>query len=107
MAASAWPTNGEALMGAFARELQENNALAADFYGYYGQTRCLLRQFGFREASSHPDERAIPSRFQPLDGTGGGILSAMFMQKEVPACADAGDYPWYWTKSDSDQDRPN
>jgi hypothetical protein len=31
----------------------------------------------------------------------------MFMQTEVPACADAGDCPWYWTKSDSDQDRPN
>ena len=41
------------------------------------------------------------------DGKGGGILSAMFMQTEVPACADAGDCPWYWTKSDSDQDRPN
>ncbi len=100
-------SNGEALMSAFARELRDAGAFGADFYGYHGQTRCMLRQFGFRETSHHPDGRAIPSRFQPLDGKGGGILSAMFMQSEVPACADAGDCPWYWTKSDSDQDRPN
>jgi hypothetical protein len=100
-------TNGEALMSAFAHELQQAGALGADFYGYHGQTRCLLRQFGFRETGVHADGRAIPSRFQPLDGKGGGILSAMFMQSDVPACADAGDCPWYWTKSDSDQDRPN
>jgi len=99
--------NGEALMAAFARELREAGGLGADFYGYHGQTRCMLRQFGFREAAHHPDGGAIPSRFQPLDGKGGGILSAMFVQSEVPACADAAECPWYWTKSDSDQDRPN
>ena len=99
--------NGEALMSAFARQLTEAGAFGADFYGYHGQTRCMLRQFGFREASHHPDGRAIPSRFQPLDNKGGGILSAMFMQSEAPACADAAECPWYWTKSDSDQDRPN
>jgi hypothetical protein len=100
-------TNGEALLSAFARELREAGAFGADFYGYHGQTRCMLRQFGFREAAAHADGREIPSRFQPLDNKGGGILSAMFMQSEVPACADAADCPWYWTKSDSDQDRPN
>jgi hypothetical protein len=99
--------NGEELLSAFTRELRDNGALGADFYGYHGQTRCMLRQYGFRETTHHPDGRAIPSRFQPLDGKGGGILSAMFMQSEAPACADAGDCPWYWTKSDSDQDRPN
>lgn len=99
--------NGEDLIASFVRELHDAGALGADFYGYHGATRCLLRQFGFREASCHPDGRAIPSRFQPLDGKGGGILSAMFLQADVPACGDAGDCPWYWTKSDSDQDRPN
>jgi len=99
--------NGEALLSAFTGELRKTGAMGADFYGYHGQTRCMLRQFGFRETTTHSDGRAIPSRFQPLDGKGGGILSAMFTQSEVPACADAGDCPWYWTKSDSDQDRPN
>jgi hypothetical protein len=100
-------TNAEALLSGFIRALRNADALGADFYGYHGQTRCLLRQFGFRESSHHPEGRAIPSRFQPLDGKGGGILSAMFMQSEAPACTDSGECPWYWTKSDSDQDRPN
>jgi hypothetical protein len=99
--------NAEALFSAFVRALRQEDALGADFYGYHGQTRCLLRQLGFREAAFHPDGRSIPSRFQPLDGKGGGILSAMFLQSDLPACGDAGDCPWYWTKSDSDQDRPN
>ena len=97
----------EALFGAFVRALRDGGALGADFYGYHGQTRCWLQQLGFRESAHHPDGRSIPSRFQPLDGKGGGILSAMFLQSELPACADAADCPWYWTKSDSDQDRPN
>ena len=55
--------NGEALMSAFARELGEAGGLGADFYGYHGQTRCMLRQFGFREAAHHPDGRAIRRDF--------------------------------------------
>lgn len=99
--------NAEALFSAFVHALREAGAFGADFYGYHGQTRCWFRQLGFPEAAAHPEGRAIPSRFQPLDGKGGGILSAMFLQSEVPSCADAADCPWYWTKSDSDQDRPN
>jgi len=99
--------NGEALFSAFLGALREAGACGADFYGYHGPTRCWFRQFGFSETAVHPRGRAIPSRFQPLDGKGGGILSAMFLQSEVPPCADAPDCRWYWTKSDSDQDRPN
>ena len=101
------PTNAEALFSAFVDALGKNGALGADFYGYHGETRRWLHQLGFRETALHPDGRAIPSRFQPLDGKGGAILSAMFFESELPACADAADCPWYWTKSDSDQDRPN
>jgi hypothetical protein len=101
------PANAEALFSAFVGALRVNGALGADFYGYHGETRRWLRQLGFRDTAQHPDGRAIPSRFQPLDGKGGGILSAMFLESDLPACADATDCPWYWTKSDSDQDRPN
>ncbi len=101
------PGNAEPLLGAFIHALREADALGADFYGYHGQTRCWFRQLGFAEAAPHPDGRAIPSRFQPLDGKGGGILSAMFVQSDTPACGDLPDCAWYWTKSDSDQDRPN
>ncbi len=97
----------EALFNSFLDALRRADALGADFYGYHGQTRCWFRQLGFAEAASHPGGRAIPSRFQPLDGKGGGILSAIFVQSEAPACGNLPDCPWYWTKSDSDQDRPN
>jgi hypothetical protein len=100
-------SNAEALFSAFVRALRQAGAFGADYYGYHGQTRCWFRQLGFHEAGAHPDGRDIPSRFQPLDGKGGGILSAMFLQSDVPSCADGPDCPWYWTKSDSDQDRPN
>ena len=100
-------SNAEALFSAFLHALRQAGAFGADYYGYHGQTRCWFRQLGFPESGIHPDGRAIPSRFQPLDGKGGGILSAMFLQSDVPSCADGMDCPWYWTKSDSDQDRPN
>jgi hypothetical protein len=101
------PANAEALFSAFTGALRANGAMGADFYGYHGETRCWLRQLGFRETAQHPEGRAIPSRFQPLDAKGGAILSAMFVESELPPCADSIDCPWYWTKSDSDQDRPN
>jgi hypothetical protein len=99
--------NAARLFGALVQELEQAGAMGADWYGYHSQTRCWLRQSGFQEAARHPDGRSIPSRFQPLDGKGGGILSAMFVQSEMPPCADSDDCVWYWTKSDSDQDRPN
>ncbi len=99
--------NAEKLFGAFLNELKKNDAFAADYYGFHGEVRCQLRKLGFLEAQGQPDSNLIPTRFQPLDGKGGGILSAMFVHNDVPACTlDAG-CPWYWTKSDSDQDRPN
>jgi hypothetical protein len=100
------PENAEALFAEFVNQLKASDAMGADYYGYHGPTRETLRQLGFRPT----DEVAgadLPSRFQPLDGKGGGILSAMFVPADTPACTTAADCPWYWTKSDSDQDRPN
>jgi hypothetical protein len=102
------PGNAEALFSAFIHELRAADAIGADFYGYHSATRELLTSMGFHEAAAHPDGEAIPSRFQPLDGKGGGIMSALFVQDATsPAGAAEGACPWYWTKSDSDQDRPN
>jgi hypothetical protein len=99
--------NARSLFGSFVSELKRLDAFAADFYGFHGAVRCQLRALGFPEAAGQPDAKVVPTRFQPLDGKGGGILSAMFVQPEVPPCSLAADCPWYWTKSDSDQDRPN
>jgi len=100
-------SNAEQLIAALVQELRVNGALGADYYGFHGPIRRSLCGLGFVPAASHPDGNKIPTRFQPLDGKGGGILSAMFFSAALPECTDAVDCPWYWTKSDSDQDRPN
>ena len=56
---------------------------------------------------SIPTVALLPSRFQPLDGKGGGIMSAIFLRDAKSPTQDDCECPWYWTKSDSDQDRPN
>jgi len=102
------PANAEALFAAFVGELKAADAFGADFYGYHGQTQGMLKAMEFNETSVHMDSEGIPSRFQPLDGKGGGIMSALFVQDAVsPGRSFEGGCPWYWTKSDSDQDRPN
>lgn len=100
-------SNAEKLVSAFVRDLRESGGFAADFYSFHGPARQYLQNVGFTPTAMHSEGDAIPSRFQPLDGKGGGILSAMFLQQDLPECSDASDCPWYWTKSDSDQDRPN
>jgi len=101
------PSNAEALLAAFISELRAADAMAADFYGYHSDTRALLQELGFRGAETSSEGSAIPSRFQPLDGKGGGILSAVFLRDGGAPGKNDLDCPWYWTKSDSDQDRPN
>ncbi len=99
--------NGRGLLAAFLQQLGAAGAFAADFYCYHGPTRALLNELGFRETAVHPDGGQVPTRFQPLDGKGGGIMSALFLAGGPSCCSDSGASPWYWTKSDSDQDRPN
>lgn len=99
--------NAEKLVAALVGELRKHGAFGADYYGFHGATRRSLCGLGFVPIGSHPDGEKIPTRFQPLDGKGGGILSAMFLTAPLPECTDAVDCPWYWTKADSDQDRPN
>ena len=98
--------NGRELLAHFWKQVAEGDAIGADYYGYHGPTREALESSGFGMLSEG-DADAIPSRFQPLDGKGGGIMSAFFLKKEAPEVTLAADCPWYWTKADSDQDRPN
>jgi Acetyltransferase (GNAT) domain len=100
-------SNAKDLLSLFWHELYEVNALGADYYGYHGESGLWLRELGFHGVEAHPDGRAIPSRFQPLEPGDGRILSAVFVREEVPGCAIDPHCIWYWTKSDSDQDRPN
>jgi hypothetical protein len=100
-------TNAEALLACFWRALREADAIGADYYGYHGGISAWLHEAGFRVVHHHADGLAIPARFQPLDSKGGRIISAVFAPDDVPACAAELQCPWYWTKSDADQDRPN
>jgi hypothetical protein len=98
--------NAGALLGCLFKAIRQEGAMGADYYGYHGKTRALLSTLGFREAEESIAGQ-IPARFQPLDGKGGNILSAGFLPAGIPPCNLDSDCPWYWTKSDSDQDRPN
>jgi hypothetical protein len=99
--------NGHDLVAAVLGEVRMAGALGVDFYGYHGPSRSILECNGLKSIEGHQDGTLIPSRFQPLDTHGGGILSAMFVQAGLPDCTTQANSPWYWTKSDSDQDRPN
>jgi hypothetical protein len=99
--------NGRELINALLVDVRATGALGVDFYGYHGFTRSILQHNGLRSIEAHPDGALIPSRFQPLDTHGGGILNAMFVPEGLPFCTTEPNCPWYWTKSDSDQDRPN
>lgn len=99
--------NARELLTKFLQDLSSCDALGADYYGYHGPTRMWAQEFGFRATQSVQDGPLIPSRFQPLDGKGGGIMSAMFLNERLPPCSPDAQCSWYWTKSDSDQDRPN
>lgn len=104
------PTSSEnagPLFAALVKEVESAGAMAIDYYGYHGDTNKSLQDLGFRDVECHVDGKAIPARFQPLDGKGGGILSAIFMQGNETPHANGSECPWLWTKSDSDQDRPN
>jgi hypothetical protein len=99
--------NGRELLAAFLHQAREAGALGADYYGYHGRTGRLLAEGGMTPAAAVEDGEWAPTRFQPLDGKRGGIMSAMLVQFARPACVAGPECPWYWTKADSDQDRPN
>lgn len=94
------------LWDAYVSQLLAADVLGTDYYGFHGVTGAWLRELGFLCVDDHPDGHAIPSRFQPLDGRGGPLVSAVFLDADIPKCQSGPDCVWYWTKSDSDQDRP-
>ena len=76
--------NARLLLSCFVQQLRAAGAFGADYYGYHGQTSVYLQAAGFRRATVE-DADGIPSRFQPLDGKGGSILSAGFWPAGTPA----------------------
>jgi hypothetical protein len=99
--------NSDDLFAAVVNDMAAADVFALDYYGFHGETRQWLSEAGFALADSHADGEKLPSRFQPIDGKGGGILSAMFRPADAAPVAIEPGCQWYWTKADSDQDRPN
>jgi len=88
--------------------LDAAGAFGCDCYLYHGQFGQWLTDAGLHRLDDRPDGNAVPSRFQPLDAAGGQIRSAVSLRTPpLPVYPFAPDCTWYWTKSDSDQDRPN
>jgi len=98
--------NAGDLMATLMFQLKETDAIGADFFGYHGCTRRMLSDSGMRPTSQHADGGSIPFLFQPIAASG-PLVNAMFADSDLPPCHAADDCAWYWTKSDSDQDRPN
>jgi hypothetical protein len=89
------------------KDLSNADALGVDYYGYHEETAVWLQELGFLRTDKHPDGQNLPSRFQPLDGKGDSIMTAVMMSSDDSSCLVNKDNLWYWTKSDGDQDRPN
>jgi hypothetical protein len=99
--------NAQHLLASFRSELEAANVLGADYYGFHGEIGEWLNSYGFRSVATYPDGQSVPARFQPLDQKGGRIWSAVWTQDSLFPRSDDQQSPWYWTKSDADQDRPN
>jgi hypothetical protein len=100
--------NAAQLLAHLWNALDAAGALGCDCYLYHGRFGQWLTNAGLHRLDDHPHGNAVPSRFQPLDAAGGQIRSAVSLRTPpFPAYPFAADCTWYWTKSDSDQDRPN
>lgn len=99
--------NAGELLGCLVSLADRLNVVGMDFFGYDSWSRQYLNELGMLAVDGEPDGSLIPTRFQPLDGKATQVYNAMFADDRTPECSVGGDCRWYWTKSDSDQDRPN
>jgi hypothetical protein len=98
------PANASRLLTVVRHDTITSGAMGIDFYSYHAGINNLLAGNGFVPLHDLPFGERLPNRFQPLDNRGGVIKSAVNL---TPPTAVAGAADWYWTRSDSDQDRPN
>jgi len=81
----------------------KEGAVAADFYCYSAELMQTLKRIGFF-ISDDTSGVCLPNHTQPI-AQGSNIRST------IKVFSDKGhahqDTEWYWTRSDSDQDRPN
>jgi GNAT superfamily N-acetyltransferase len=90
----------DALLGAVVHAAAERGAAIVDFFCSLGCYDASLKRAGFFDEGEHGDGR-IAALFQPLDFRDASIR---VIASNPPGQISA---PWYITKADSDQDRPN
>lgn len=96
-------TNLQQMLFFLYQQLITHNAIGFDLWGFYGPCDLWLKSLGFHTTDEHPFGMLFPSRFQPLEPNATTIMSAFKGIALIPK----PNSDWYWTKSDSDQDRPN
>ena len=84
------------------RTAQSRGAALVDFYCSVTGHDAALKRAGFFREADRQDFR-IAALFQPLDFRKLGIRTFVAPPKTLGASSG----PWYVTKGDSDQDRPN
>ena len=96
--------NAQELISTSLTEATAAGAVAADFYCYHAELGQVLQQMGFAVSAESSETVCLPNFTQPI-AQGRAIRSAI----KIPAVSglEAVDPAWYWTRSDSDQDRPN
>ncbi|MBT6228485.1 MAG: GNAT family N-acetyltransferase [Candidatus Scalindua sp.] len=96
-------TNARELISCCLVEASVQGVVAADFYCYNLELIEILQRIGF-SISGDTSCICLPNHTQPI-GRGSNIRSTIktFSCDEI----SAQDSKWYWTRSDSDQDRPN
>jgi hypothetical protein len=97
--------NARALLAEVDKDAHARDAFGIDFYGFHHGINQCLEENGFVSLDRLPFGNRLPSRFQPLDNKGGVITSALKVGFPGPVYGTPSD--WYWTRADSDQDRPN
>jgi len=96
-------SNASELLSSFIHCMKDNGVQAVDFYCYNNEILNLISKMGFT-VSKEPRGLEFPNHTQPIS-VGSPIRSAVKLNDSYGSVSTSED--WYWTKSNSDQDRPN
>ena len=96
-------SNAFELLSSFILCMKDNGIQAVDFYCYNNEILNFVSKMGFA-VSKESKGFQFPNYTQPIS-IGSPIRSAVKLNDSFGAVSTSND--WYWTKSDSDQDRPN
>jgi hypothetical protein len=83
--------------------MKDSGVQAFDFYCYNNEIVNVISKMGF-SVSKESTGLQFPNYTQPIS-VGSPIRSAIKLNDSYASVSASKD--WYWTRSDSDQDRPN